>query len=523
MGYRSLLTSLDDNVTIQCKYVTDRSDNILGDGHFSVVKSCKNIYTDEIYAMKIVDKETIKGKLQLIKREISILQLVDKEIRNEEINENLQGKADTFDGHHHILQLFDFFETVESIVLITQLCDRSDLYEKIIENTHLDFSTQVIPYTACLLSAIDFLHVNGLIHRDIKAENILFRSKQTNALPIINKLAIEYDLTAHDLILGDFGLAVSTDSPSNSLKEYVGTISYISPEIVKCKNVSSMTPGQLDLVECYGTAVDIWAIGVLTYFMAFGYTPFDCESDDETLDCISSCDYYIDQDQLEDPELKDFWNYLQCCFEVEPASRPSSSDLKCHPLLNSFFPSFKDRASIVDFDNKLEKTNSQSSLHSLKSPIKTVSSTSLLTSNKKLDDIAKGRPSLSLSNKCSSTLNITHYTESRMVQSIKFRDSMKKTLSMTTLKHAHNAKPNNKKKTSTFQLVPNPPSFSLMNGCFSTSPRSQSRQSSVNSLMSLEGVSHSSYTSSANSGLGLMASQERKPVFQIGMDDDDED
>lgn len=130
---------------------------------------------------------------------------------------------------------------------------------------------------------------------------------------------------AHDLVLADFGLAAEYNtSKVNSLKEFVGTISYIAPEIVKCKGVGEMTPDQVGKLDKYGCPVDIWALGVLTYFMAFGYTPFDCTTDDETLECISKCDYYVDEQMMHDPKYEQFWNFVQCCFTIDPAVRRSA-------------------------------------------------------------------------------------------------------------------------------------------------------------------------------------------------------
>ncbi|CCD24021.1 protein kinase TDA1 NDAI_0C03610 [Naumovozyma dairenensis CBS 421] len=342
----------------KCKYVTKHNSQ-LGDGNFSIVKECINIQTKDHFAMKLINKKIVKGKIKLIQREFKLLKFISEEIRSVErvnmksqtqpsslrINSNKYTNAnanvntnmyDTFDGHHHILQLFDFFETKDSIVLITQLCQKDDLYELIIQNEKLDLKRQVVPFTACLLSALQFLHSHGIVHRDIKAENVLFRLNPTNTNGDM-KIDQGYDLMAHDLILADFGLATQLDS--SSLKEYVGTISYIAPEIVKCKGVEKMNADELNSLTKYSYPVDIWALGVLTYFMALGFTPFDCENDEETLDCISKCDYYVDDDMLHDPTLKEFWSFIQCCFTKDVANRPTAFDLKYHPFLMDHFKS----------------------------------------------------------------------------------------------------------------------------------------------------------------------------------------
>lgn len=381
-----LSNNIQDNEDFKCKYIT-RSDP-LGDGNFSVVKECMNIHTKELYAMKLIHKDVIKGKLQLIQREFHLLKYLSQQIRFLEQTGSSNDVVDTFQGHHHILQLFDYFETTANIVLITQLCHKDDLYEKIISNEHLNLIKQVKPYTACLISVLDFLHSQGVVHRDIKAENILFRlNKNTATSTSTTTENNEYDLTAHDLILGDFGLALEMNNDTGmALKEYVGTMSYISPEIVKCKGIGLMTSQEINSISQYDSKVDIWALGVLVYFMAMGYTPFDCETDEETLECILNCDYYIDESLVNDPIYKDFWNFIQCCFVKDNLRRRSARTLKSHPFIQEFFisPSLQEDINLVTSPSvahlpKLKKNKSLTSLHNLKKPPIRRQSSSLIT------------------------------------------------------------------------------------------------------------------------------------------------
>lgn len=587
---------------LKCKYVTAKS--FLGDGNFSIVKQCMNIHTKEFYAMKLIHKKLIKDKLQLIKREFKLLNNISSQIRDIEENNgntycnntaNNESTIDTFVGHHHILQLFDFFETVDHIVLITQLCENDDLYEKIISHQHLDLQRQVMPYTACIISSLIFLHEQGIVHRDIKAENILFRLKKNNNSKrkgsnnpeIESNPESSYDLTSHDLILADFGLAIDTkDATKSSLKEYVGTISYIAPEIVSCKGINNMGLDQLDKLEPYDTKIDIWALGVLVYFMALGYTPFDCETDDETLDCISKCDYYIDNDSVLDPKFNDFWNFIQCCFIVDPKKRKSAKDLTTHPLIKKYFnipiedsTSSDSKKNILvneaamvkpdltrrnksfcalsslrkpplrkasqSFLTKISSNppadvfassnyfgnSSSSSNNMIQTPLTTASPSPIIESKSRIDNstinmgykVKNMQNNSTNNNNNSSSSSSTIHTNGNSgtnllpppIQSINIRDSLRKTLSMTNIKHitsSTNATVNTSTNSfqsigsssfrinklssgktnsgassattgrsttminthSTFFLDPQPPKTSLMNGEFSEMPETRS-------------------------------------------------
>ncbi|SCU86616.1 LANO_0C08614g1_1 [Lachancea nothofagi CBS 11611] len=439
----------------RCKYVTKNAQ--LGDGCFSVVKECMNIYTRDRYAMKLISKKTVQGKLWLIQREVKLLKEVSGRIRDLE-HSGTQCK-DTFEGHHHVLQLFDYFETPQHIVLVTQLCDHGDLYDKIIEAGSLDLSKQVKPYAACLLSAIHFLHSNGVVHRDVKAENIIFRLR-ISELDEFARRGSHYDHTSHDVVLADFGLATKLDSGDEELKECVGTISYLAPEVVKCNNIARMAPSESRKIPAYGELIDIWALGVLTYFMMTGYMPFDCDTDDETRKCITEGDFYVEDSLRDDeqPHNAHFWNFIHLCFNVSASERPSAHNLRKHPFVQEFFHDDDDSEPFGD-KIALRKSTSSSSIHNLGTPSRS-SSVSNIAHLGRNDSI----PEMMRSGSRDYDLN-------------KIRETLKKTLSMASLtlpRAGSVSKASQNKENSTFKLEPAPPTQSLMNGCFSLTPESKS-------------------------------------------------
>lgn len=465
-----LLAITQPDHAVKCKYVI--TGGKLGDGHFSVVKECMNVHTRDIFALKMVHKAMMRDKLQLMKKEVSLLASVSEKVKKMEESEH--SSTDVFDGHHHILQMFDYFETDEHIALVMQLCDKGDLFEKIITAGHLDLETQVKSYTACLVSVLEFLHEQNIVHRDLKAENVLFRLRINSNEPTESRGEFPYDLTAHDLILADFGFATNIGSDTK-VKDYVGTLSYIAPEIVSCKDILYMSESQANAIEPYGSAVDMWALGVLTYFMALGYMPFDCDSDAETLESIKSRDYYVDADVGRNPKMSQFWSFINICFRVSAHQRPDAAELKRHPFIGDYFAitSTPDHAVAIPYSMERSK-----SLRSPKAPNKSPSYTNI--AYMRLDPPFN----VSMTPANSGPILDAEMAAKRQRDLMQVRHTLKRTLSTTTLQRELPILPNatkDFKNSSTFVLEPQPPSNSLMNGCYSTTPQSGS---SLNTPMS---------------------------------------
>lgn len=95
-----------------------------------------------------------------------------------------------------------------------------------------------------LLESIKYCHDANIVHRDLKPENLLLTSKDDDA----------------SIKLADFGFAKKLEFDSAGLVTACGTPGYVAPEILEGKP--------------YGSSVDIWSIGVITYILLCGYPPF---------------------------------------------------------------------------------------------------------------------------------------------------------------------------------------------------------------------------------------------------------
>lgn len=268
---------------LPCPYILSKK--VLGTGSYADVYECKNTINGAHYAAKRFKKKLIYGLELMLQREFQVLKAVLRE-------------------HKNILLMVDYFETNEYFYLVTDLANGGELFERITQGPGGKLTlndTRSILYN--LLSALAHLHRNNIVHRDIKAENILFASRNSRASL---------------LLLADFGHAQIL-AGEDLADCFGGTLSYLAPEVVRR--------------ERHGFPVDMWAVGVLTYFMLCGYTPFDCDTDKETKEMITTADYVYEPEEYwgHIPQVaKDF---IDKCLCLDPKDRLSAEDALKHPFI----------------------------------------------------------------------------------------------------------------------------------------------------------------------------------------------
>jgi len=177
--------------------------------------------------------------------------------------------------------------------LFDRICAKGSYYER--DAAHLVRS---------ITEAVGYLHDNGIVHRDLKPENLLFRTQAEDS----------------DLLIADFGLSRIIDSEKfHVLTTTCGTPGYMAPEIFKKSG--------------HGKPVDLWAIGVITYFLLCGYTPFDRGSSYEEQKAIEKADYKFEPPEYWE-EISDTAKDFICgLLTVDPNSRPTAHQALDHPWL----------------------------------------------------------------------------------------------------------------------------------------------------------------------------------------------
>ena len=211
---------------VRSQYFTSRyivSEEVLGEGAFSVVRPAIDRKSGERVAVKIVDRASISASVEEdLKREISILQQL---------------------RHPNIVQLIDFFEESFSYVVVMEYVAGGELFNRIVKKAFYN-EKEARDCVSALLNAIKYLHDRDIVHRDLKPENLLLKSQSDDS----------------DVKLADFGFATFVDGDRDCLTRAYGSPDYVAPEILR------LIP--------YGKPVDMWSLGVITFVLLAGYPPF---------------------------------------------------------------------------------------------------------------------------------------------------------------------------------------------------------------------------------------------------------
>lgn len=203
-------------------------------------------------------------------------------------------------GHQNILTLVDYFETMNNLYLVTDLALGGELFDRICRKGSY-YESDAADLIRATLSAVAYLHDHGIVHRDLKPENLLFRTPEDNA----------------DLLIADFGLSrIMDEEQFHVLTTTCGTPGYMAPEIFKKSG--------------HGKPVDVWAIGVITYFLLCGYTPFDRDSNLEEMQAILVADYSFTPIEYWRGVSLSARAFIKRCLTIDPTKRMTSHEALAH-------------------------------------------------------------------------------------------------------------------------------------------------------------------------------------------------
>ena len=247
---------------------------VIGRGKYGKVMLCKKKDTQELLAMKTVRKSKLmeSGMLKAILAERNILSEVKSPF---------------------IVSLKYAFQTASKFYLCLEYAPGGDLFHLLKEGRPPKDDIKL--YIAELSIAINELHKNGVIYRDLKPENILFDEK------------------GH-VKLTDFGLSQNIDN--QELLAICGTSEYMAPEMIKRKG--------------YTKQIDWWALGILSYEMFFGKTPFQAENKKQIFQNILKMKPYFPEDAD-----NDVVNFIKSLLNKDPKKRGNFETIKKSSLMKN--------------------------------------------------------------------------------------------------------------------------------------------------------------------------------------------
>ncbi|NXF22781.1 MYLK2 kinase, partial [Rhodinocichla rosea] len=256
------------------------SKEILGGGKFGEVHTCTEKETGLKLAAKVIRKQGAKDK-EMVLLEIDVMNQLN---------------------HHNLIQLYDAIETPREIILFMEFVEGGELFERIIDDDYQLTEVDCMVFVRQICEGIRFMHHVGVLHLDLKPENILCVSA-----------------TGHMVKIIDFGLA-RRYNPNEKLKVNFGTPEFLSPEVVNYEQVSYTT--------------DMWSMGVITYMLLSGLSPFLGDDDTETLNNVLAANWYFDEETFESVsnEAKDFVSNL---IIKDKSARMSADQCLQHPWLNN--------------------------------------------------------------------------------------------------------------------------------------------------------------------------------------------
>ncbi|KAF5905573.1 death-associated protein kinase 1-like, partial [Clarias magur] len=257
----------------------------LGSGQFAVVRKCRKKSTGQEFAAKFIKKRRSKSSRRGvskddIEREVSILKQIQ---------------------HPNVITLHDVFENKSEVILILELVAGGELFDFLAEKESLS-EEEATEFLKQILDGVNYLHSKHIAHFDLKPENIMLLKRNV----------------PHPRIkLIDFGLAHKIDF-SNDFKNIFGTPEFVAPEVVN--------------YEPLGLEADMWSVGVITYILLSGASPFLGENKQETLANVSAVDYEFDEEYFSHTSslAKDFIARLLI---KDPKKRMTIQDSLQHPWI----------------------------------------------------------------------------------------------------------------------------------------------------------------------------------------------
>ncbi|XP_033735129.1 MAP/microtubule affinity-regulating kinase 3-like isoform X14 [Pecten maximus] len=247
----------------------------IGKGNFAKVKLAKHVPTGREVAIKIIDKTQLNpSSLQKLFREVRIMKLLD---------------------HPNIVKLFEVIETEKTLYLVMEYASGGEVFDYLVAHGRMKEKEARAKFRQ-IVSAVQYCHQKHIVHRDLKAENLL----------------LDGDM---NIKIADFGFS-NEFVPGNKLDTFCGSPPYAAPELFQGKKYD-------------GPEVDVWSLGVILYTLVSGSLPFDGQNLKELRERVLRGKYRIPFYMSTDCE-----NLLKKFLVLNPTKRASLENIMRDKWMN---------------------------------------------------------------------------------------------------------------------------------------------------------------------------------------------
>ncbi|KAJ7410934.1 Myosin light chain kinase, smooth muscle [Willisornis vidua] len=256
----------------------------LGEGKFGTVYRLQEKASGKIRAGKFFRTRTAKER-EAAQAEVELMNLLH---------------------HPRLVQCLAAFQRPTQLVMVMEYVAGGELFERIVDDDFEHTEPSSAQYMQQILEGLQFMHGQAIVHLDLKPENIVCVSPCSHWVKII-----------------DFGLARKL-APDTPVKVLHGTPEFMAPEVVAFEPVSFST--------------DMWSVGVICYILLSGESPFQGDTDMETLSNITAARWDFEEETFSEisQQAKDFISQL---LQKDPRLRPPSARALLHPWLQHPQPS----------------------------------------------------------------------------------------------------------------------------------------------------------------------------------------